>query len=114
MLLFILQILNCIKYDVYYTQIIMNDTIFIYNTLCSIFFIGMVTLPMILNFFSGTKCVPPLCFPHDPVLNFADNEYPTVSTCALQLTLPTKYDRYCEPVFGTTFLYNYYTSQYKY
>ena len=55
---------------------------------------GKVTLPVIMVFFTGAEEMPPLGFPHDPVLNFADALYPTASTCAIQLTLPTKYTDY--------------------
>lgn len=58
----------------------------------------VVTLPMILSFFTGSESIPPLGFPHDPVLNFSDTSiYPTASTCAIQLTLPlcyTDYDKF--------------------
>lgn len=43
-------------------------------------------------FFSGASKVPPLGFSKTPTLNFSgDNIYPTASTCALTLTLPTRY-----------------------
>ena len=59
--------------------------------------VGVVTLPIILSFFTGAEEVPPLGFPHDPVLNFsADGMYPTASTCAIEFTLPTKYSTYPE------------------
>ena len=51
---------------------------------------------MILEFFTGADEIPPLGFPHEPVLNFSDGPYPTASTCAIQLTLPTQY-RYYHP-----------------
>ena len=69
----------------------MNVTIFIYSTLCSI---DLDHSSNDIEFFSGAECIPPIGFPHDPVLIFGDNQYPTASTCALQLTLPKKYDRY--------------------
>ena len=50
-----------------------------------------VTLEGILQFFTGAIQAPCIGF-HDPELNF--NVYPTASTCALQLTLPTKYSVY--------------------
>ena len=54
-----------------------------------------VTLPMVLSFFTGAEEIPPLGFPHDPTLNFSDdNLYPTASTCAIELTLPTQYETY--------------------
>ena len=48
-------------------------------------------------FFSGAAKPPPLGFPEKPTLQFdTDNIYPTSSTCALVLTLPTKYSCYEE------------------
>ena len=48
---------------------------------------------MILSFFTGSKEVPPLGLPHTPALNFSCNSpFPTASTCAIELTLPTIYD----------------------
>lgn len=53
---------------------------------------GIVDLPCILNFFSGANEVPPQGFPFTPRITFnSDNIYPTASTCAVELTLPTKY-----------------------
>ena len=51
-----------------------------------------MSLEDILSFFSGASNVPPLGFDISPSLLF-DHEavYPTASTCALQLTLPTRY-----------------------
>ena len=50
---------------------------------------------MILAFFTGSESIPPLGFPHVPVLNFSpQNIYPTASTCDIQLTLPDRYDDY--------------------
>ena len=49
---------------------------------------------MILAFFTGADSIPPLGY-SSVVLNFnAKNHYPTASTCALELTLPTKYTNY--------------------
>ena len=43
-------------------------------------------------FFSGTERLPPTGFDTECTLNFNScNVYPTASTCALTLTLPTKY-----------------------
>lgn len=53
-----------------------------------------ITLPMVLSFSTGAEEVPPLGFPHDPVLGFSDSLYPTAATCAIQLTLPTRYTDY--------------------
>ena len=51
-----------------------------------------MTLSSILSFFSGSEEVPPLGFPSPPEINFnSTNIYPTSSTCAVQLTLPTMY-----------------------
>ena len=49
-----------------------------------------------LAFFTGTEQVPPAGFNRECTLNFnSTNVYPTASTCALVLTLPTLYyDRY--------------------
>ena len=48
-----------------------------------------------MTFFSGAEVVPPMGYPHDPEMNFNhDSLYPTASTCALQLTLPTCYSEY--------------------
>ena len=50
-----------------------------------------MSLGSILSFFCGTNDIPPLGFPNEAELNFnADAVYPTASTCAIQLTLPTK------------------------
>ena len=57
-----------------------------------------VSIPMIINFFSGSESVPPCGFPPGkPVLSFNNqNPYPTASICAIELTLPTKYTVYQE------------------
>ena len=48
-----------------------------------------------MKFFSGAEVVPPMGYPHDPEINFnPESPYPTSSTCALQLTLPTCYSEY--------------------
>ena len=52
---------------------------------------------LFLAFFTGADEVPPLGFPHPPTMTFSsENPYPTPSTCAIQLTLPTKYKSYEE------------------
>ena len=57
--------------------------------------IGRVSLDKVLAFFSGSSDVPPLGFPYDPVISFNDtSDYPTSSTCALELTLPTTHSKY--------------------
>ena len=49
-----------------------------------------VHLSKILSFFTGAESVPALGFDVQPVLTFSPSAiYPTASTCALQLTLPT-------------------------
>ena len=51
-----------------------------------------VQLLDVLSFFTGASVVPPLGFDTKPSLYFnAGAVYPTASTCALHLTLPTKY-----------------------
>ena len=56
-----------------------------------------MSLGSILSFFSGSNDIPPLGFPNEAELNFnADAVYPTASTCAIQLTLPTKYTNFDE------------------
>ena len=46
-------------------------------------------------FFSGSSDVPPMGFPHDPAINFNEcGHFPTSSTCALELTLPTSHKSY--------------------
>ena len=51
----------------------------------------IISMGSILSFFTGADHIPPLGF-DEATLNFSDNNpYPTASTCALCLTLPTKY-----------------------
>ncbi len=53
-----------------------------------------VTLERVLNFFSGSEEIPPEGFPNIPTLSFNnDNPFPTSSTCAVELTLPTRYSK---------------------
>ena len=48
-----------------------------------------------MSFFSGADEIPVMGYLHDPELNFSPTSpYPTSSTCALQLTLPTCYSEY--------------------
>lgn len=49
-----------------------------------------VTLSTVLSFVTGAEEIPPLGFPHDATLH----PYPTASTCAIQLTVPSKYTTY--------------------
>ena len=45
-----------------------------------------------LVFFTGADAVPLMGFPIDCTLSFnRDIVYPTASTCALEMTLPTRY-----------------------
>ena len=63
-----------------------------------------ITLGEVLSFFTGTNRIPPLGFA-DATLNFSPtNPYPTASTCALTLTLPTKYTSYAE--FKSVFVFS--------
>ena len=56
-----------------------------------------IGLHTILNFFTGADEAPPMGFPFSPELNFnGTDHYPTASTCAVQLTLPTKFANYCD------------------
>ena len=51
-----------------------------------------VHLSTVLSFFTGAESLPPMGFGMAPVLRFdPSNMFPTASTCALELTLPTKY-----------------------
>ena len=51
-----------------------------------------VTLEEVLNFFTGATYPPPLGFDVPASVWFSPTaEFPQASTCALQLTLPTKY-----------------------
>ena len=64
----------------------------------NVFIIGVdensVKLETIVAFFTGADAVPPLGYP-SVTLNFNDeNIYPTASTCAIVLTLPTKHQTY--------------------
>ena len=55
--------------------------------------IGSVSLETVMNFFSGAyDDVPRAGYGVDPAIYFSnENIYPTSSTCALQLTLSTRY-----------------------
>ena len=46
----------------------------------------------VLSFFTGADKLPPLGLPHNASIYFnSENEYPTASTCALHIVLPTKH-----------------------
>lgn len=52
-----------------------------------------VTIEHVLVFFTGASSVPILGWPHEPELFFDPvSMFPTASTCAIQLTLPSKYE----------------------
>lgn len=68
------------------------------NMLLSFLFVDTdkpeVTLCQILSFFTGCEAPPPTGFDCVPSLLFDDSAvFPTASTCALQLVLPTMYYR---------------------
>ena len=53
-----------------------------------------MSLGRVLAFFTGADTIPPLGYA-SAVLNFNPlNLYPTASTCAVELTLPTRYAQY--------------------
>ena len=75
-----------------------SDHAFFLFVLCFVYVIatGNASLKMIMSFFPGADEIPPMGYPHEPELNFNNTSpYPTASTCALQLTLPTCYNEYC-------------------
>ena len=48
-----------------------------------------------MSFFTGAEEIPPMGYDRTPEINFnSSSPYPTSSTCALQLTLPTRYSEY--------------------
>lgn len=48
-----------------------------------------------LKFFTGAELIPPVGFDVECTLNFnSSSVYPMASTCALILTLPSKYEDY--------------------
>lgn len=50
---------------------------------------------MVMVFFSGAEGIPPVGYSQNPSINFNPNSaFPTASTCALELTLPTRYSSY--------------------
>ena len=55
---------------------------------------GPLSLKTVLVFFTGADSIPPLGY-SSATLNFnPTNQYPTASTCAIALSLPTKYTEY--------------------
>ena len=69
---------------------------FIYYNFVTVVVDGDTDLTMgdVLSYFTGADSIPPLGF-DDATLSFNNtNPYPTASTCALCLTLPTMYQDY--------------------
>ena len=64
----------------------------------NVFIIGddenSVKLETIVAFFTGADAVPPLGYPSITLHFSEENIYPTASTCAIVLTLPTKHQTY--------------------
>ena len=61
---------------------------------CVLYISECVTLATVLSFFTGAEEIPPNGYGTiiQPHLNFNDIQpYPTASTCAIALTLPTRY-----------------------
>lgn len=55
-----------------------------------------VSLKEVSAFFTGADSIPPIGY-SEVVLNFnATTPYPLSSTCALELTLPTKHEKYAD------------------
>ena len=67
-----------------------------------------VSLEKLLIFFTGAQSYPPLGYGSATLQFNSDYEYPTASTCAIELTLPTKYRIYEEfkQVMNIALLYN--------
>ncbi len=64
-----------------------------------------ITLGKVLAFFTGSEIIPPLGF-NSVSLNYNDTDpFPTASTCALILTLPTKYWNNEYAKFKENFIY---------
>ena len=56
-----------------------------------LYFVGF-TLPHVLSFFTVGETIPPTGYDAKPSLRFSrSNVLPIASTCALSLTLPTRY-----------------------
>ena len=80
---------ECMFHNHNYFSLYMIIMVYVYSNT------GKVSLKMILSFFTGADDIPPMGYAHAPELNFNPNSpYPTSSTCALQLTLPTRYSDY--------------------
>ena len=71
--------------------------LFLYIYIYIFYPVSVVTLSKVLNFFSGADEIPENGFQNEPVLSFnSDDVFPTASTCAIELTLPTMYsNNYC-------------------
>ena len=70
----------------------------IYSQVNSLFFHAgaPVSLKTVLAFFTGADCIPPLGYTSATLTFNPTDPYPTASTCAIQLTLPTKYESFEE------------------
>ena len=55
-----------------------------------------VTLETVLVFFTGADCTPPLGLSPATMYFSHSIAYPVASTCAVSLTLPTKYEEFPE------------------
>ena len=55
-----------------------------------------VSLRTVLSFFTGADSIPPLGYTSAVISFNPANQYPTASTCAIQLTLPTKHTDYIQ------------------
>ena len=70
-----------------------GDDQYLLNLSC-FYIVYDVPLYKILSFFTGCEAIPPLGFP-DVTLSFnSEHSYPSASTCAVELTLPTKFQDY--------------------
>lgn len=57
--------------------------------------VGGVSLEMVMKFFSASEVIPLQGYSQRPVINFNPiSLYPTTSTCAFILTLPTRHSSY--------------------
>ena len=56
----------------------------------------VVSLETLLTFFTGAGNIPPLGYENVTLQFSSSNLFPTASTCAIELTLPTKYAQHYE------------------
>ena len=52
---------------------------------------SIVTLDKMLALFTGAKDLPPLEYENSTLQFSSSNQFPTASTCAIKLTLPTQF-----------------------